>query len=369
MSLQRGTYGLEFDDRQGSPVRKLWLPVVLILLVAAGLLFYRGCRGDEQAPLKDDNLGATRYRLPEASTARERPSLLRHFLNFSRRDEKSEAAGTPAPNGGVTARGNDAQNANAEGQPPFAVGKVQSPEVRKLLEQATAFETADDWVNARLVLQQVLLRRDAEDVRAFAERKIGSLNTALVFGDRPMPEKTRYRIAAGDLIGKLAKRFGNTQAYLLKANGIDKPQLLRIGREIWVLQAPVFELTVFKRAGTAVLALNGQFFKRYEIGLGKSSNVPAGTYTVRNRVTDPTFRLPDGTTVDADDPQNILGSRWVSLTATGATPETTGLGLHGTRNPAALGRPSAEGRVRFRNADIEELCTLIPDGTAVNIVE
>ena len=26
MSLQRGTYGIEYDERQSSPFRKLWLP-------------------------------------------------------------------------------------------------------------------------------------------------------------------------------------------------------------------------------------------------------------------------------------------------------------------------------------------------------
>jgi lipoprotein-anchoring transpeptidase ErfK/SrfK len=36
---------------------------------------------------------------------------------------------------------------------------------------------------------------------------------------------------------------------------------------------------------------------------------------------------------------------------------------------SSLGRISDAGRVRFRNADIEELCVLLPDGTPVAIVE
>jgi len=301
MPLQRGAYGIEYDGRQGSPFRKLWLAVAIVLLVTAPLLFYRGCgNAEEQAPLADDGVGQTRYRIPELKTTRERPSLLKHFLTFNR-SKKAETDGQAASQHDAAPR-SSTDRKSTEGK-PLAVGKAQSPEVKKLLDQATAYETADDSVNARLILQQVLLRRDAEDVRAFAERKIGSLNTAMVFGNRPMPEKTKYRIAAGDLIGKLAKRYGCTQEYLLKANGIDKPALLRIGREIWVLQAPVFELTVFKRAGSAVLTLNGQFFKRYELGLGHPSSVPSGTYTIRSKIANPTYRLQDGTSVGAGNPQ------------------------------------------------------------------
>lgn len=366
MPLQRGTYGIEYDERQGSPLRKLWIPSALILIAVVPFLFFRGRGGSSgREPLTDDGVGQTRYRVPQVETQRERPSLLKHFLNF-RRSAGSGTDGRPMAETAAQTKGNGWQGAKIE--TPLAA-KVQSPEVKKLLDQVTADEVADDLVNARLVLHQVLLRRDADDVRAFAERKIGSLNTTLVFGDRPMPEKTKHLIVAGDLIGKLAKRYGNTQDYLLKANGIDKPELLRIGREIWVLQAPVFELTVFKRANSAVLTLNSQFFKRYEIGVGKPSDVPSGTYAVRNKVAKPACRLPDGSEVAFGHPQNMLGTRWITLTATGATPEAKGLGLHGTWNNSALGRPSDTGLVRFRNADIEELCVLVPDGTAVNITE
>jgi len=360
MALQRGSYGIEFDERPGLPIGKLWGIVALILVVVLGVFFFRGC-GEESSsqPVSDNGLGQTRYALPEEKAAEERPSLWRHFLDSRRKADSGEAAAndapqTPPPDG-----------AKRQDSTP----KIQSPEVRKLLDQAAQYESADDLVKTRLVLQEVRLRPDAEDVRAFVERKLGTLNTALAFGDRAMPEKARHRIVSGDLIGKLAKRYGCTQDYLLRANGIDKPELLRIGREIWVLKEPVFELTVFRRASCAVLTLNGQFFKRYEVGFCKPEHAPAGTYLIRNRVKKPVYRTSRQGEVPFGHPQNILGTRWVTLTATGDTPAVKGLGLHGTWNDALLGRPSDEGRVRFSNADIEEICTLMPDGSAVNIAE
>lgn len=353
MSLQRGTFGIEYDERQNSPFRRLWIPVVLILVVTLALFFYRGEGASDSEVPADGQVGQTRYRVPELETTRERPSFWRHFL-FSKRTETPAAITTPAA---VTKAPDRPQD------------KIQSAEVRKLLDQALAFETADDKINARLIWQRVLIHKDAESVRAFVERKIGALNTELIFGNRPMPEKVRYRIEAGDLISRIAKRFGDTQEYLLKVNGIDRPQLLRIGREIWVLKDPVFELTVFKKASSAVLTLNGRFFKRYEIGLGRPGDVPGGTYAIRGKVTDPRYRLPGGTLVEAGHVRNILGSRWVPLSATGETPSVARLGLHGTPDISSLGRPSDAGYVRFSNADIEELCTLLPLGTAVNIAE
>lgn len=281
MAFQRGTYGIEFDGQPGAPFRKLWIPVVLVLVVVLPLLVFRSCGGrTERDAVADEDLGQTRYRMPEVEAKRERPSLWRHFLNFGFRGQADPEERVPQT-AGMTGHGNRWLDADIASKPET---KVQSPDVQRLLEQVVQLETADDLVNARLVLHQILLRKDAEDVRAFVERKIGAVNTALVFGDRLMPEKERHRIVSGDLIGKLAQRYGNTQAYVLRVNGIDRADRLRIGREIWVLNQPVFELTVFKKASSAVLTLNGQFFKRYEVGAGPSVDVPVGTYVVRDGI-------------------------------------------------------------------------------------
>lgn len=363
MSLQRGTYGIEYDERQSSPLRKFWGVFALVPLAAVFLLLARGCRGERDDAVSDGaSVGQTRYRAPEVTATRERASLLKHFFNI----RLKPVSGASAPKTADAAESGQDSGWLASEARPAPAAKVQSPEVKKLLDQAAAREEEDDLLGARLLLLQVLIRRDADDVRAFVERKIGSLNTTLVFDNRPMPEKGKHRIVAGDVIGKLAKRYGNTQDFILRANGIDKPELLRIGREVWVLQGPVFELTVFKKGGSAVLTLNGQFFKRYPVGIGKPELVPVGTYAVRGKVKRTAAR-PAGD--DAGREPDQLGTRWMTLAATGATPEVKGFGLHGTWNESSLGRPSDSGRVRFRNADIEELCTLLPDGAAVNIAE
>ncbi len=370
MSLQRGSYGIEYDERQSSSVRKFWLLGTLIPVCALAFLFARGCgSGHADASAADDGLGRSRRyeAVPAVKVERERPSLFKHFLNAWRTPDASTAETKKAT--AVTPVKESGWRGSKAAPPSAPVAKIQSPEVKQLLDQSAARESEDDRVGARLILQQVLVRRDADDVRAFAERKVGSLNTALVFADAPMPEKARHRIAAGDLISKLAKQYGCTQEYILKVNGIDKPELLRIGREIWVLKNPAFELIIFKRNNSAVLTLNNQFFKRYTIGVGKAESVPSGTYAIRGKIKKPAYQASESGEGSAGNPQNLLGTRWIALEATGATPEAKGFGLHGTWNESTLGRQVDVGRIRFRNADIEELCTLLIDGTPVNVAE
>lgn len=365
MSLQRGSYGIEFDDRQGFPYQKLWWLVALVPVAALCALFLRGCPRDAApSALDEDPALAARFDAPEVKTQRERPSFLRHF--FQRWTAAPAEAPADAP-AAASADQSSWKSSAAPKAPPGAQGLP--PEVKRLLDQAAACTTGDDLVGARKLYRRLLVLKDAESVRPFIEKKIGALNTTLAFADRPMPEKVKHRIAEGDLVSKLAKRYGCTQEYILRANGIDKPEQLRVGREIWALDHPVFELTIFKKDGCAVLTLNGQYFKRYAAGVGKPEESPSGTYAVRSRVKKPAYRSAQHGEVPFGSPKNILGTYWISLAATGDTTETTGFGLHGTWNESSLGRASDEGRIRFRNEDIEELAALLPAGALVNVTE
>lgn len=365
MSLQRGSYGVEYDDRPGFSYQRLYWVVLLIPVAALTVLFFRGChREAAHSPFADESTQQSRQQTSERKAARARPSIFKHFsqtwLNSPKGDNpKAESAET---------KPKEKWMASVPEALLPAVRK-QSSEVKRLLQQIAEREAADDLVGARLIYRQLLIRKDADEIRAFVERKIGDINTTLLFSDRPMPEKTKHRIEAGDLIAKLTKKYGNTQDFLLKANGIEKPELLRIGRGLWVMDNPVFELTVFKKGGSAVLTLNGRFFKRYVIGVGKSEASPKGTYRVSGRIKNPNDSGSEKDEKEETDSKNTLGTCWLALAATDETPAVNNFGLHGTWNESSLGRPSDAGYIRFRNADIEELYVLLPLGSLVNIAD
>jgi lipoprotein-anchoring transpeptidase ErfK/SrfK len=103
--------------------------------------------------------------------------------------------------------------------------------------------------------------------------------------------------------------------------------------------------------------------------VGKLAESPSGVYAVRSRTKKPVYQSPEHGEAEFGNPRNILGACWISLAATGETQEAEGLGLHGTWSESTLGRQVDAGRIRFSNADIEELYTLLPAGAVVNITE
>jgi lipoprotein-anchoring transpeptidase ErfK/SrfK len=47
----------------------------------------------------------------------------------------------------------------------------------------------------------------------------------------------------------------------------------------------------------------------------------------------------------------------------------SGYGIHGTWDEASIGKAESAGCVRMRNAEVEQLYTLLPNGTEVAIEE
>lgn len=92
---------------------------------------------------------------------------------------------------------------------------------------------------------------------------------------------------------------------------------------------------------------DGEVVKTFPVGIGKPSTpTPAGAFTItqKARVTDPRF-----------------GTRWLRISA------PNGYGIHGTYNPASVGRAMSNGCIRMHVPDVQELYDLVPEGTPVVI--
>jgi L,D-transpeptidase ErfK/SrfK len=101
--------------------------------------------------------------------------------------------------------------------------------------------------------------------------------------------------------------------------------------------------------------------KRYPVAVGKpSAPTPVGDYKIINKVVNPTWYPPDGSTPVLPGPNNPLGQRWLGFLP-------TGYGIHGNNNPSSIGKAVSLGCVRMHNADVEELFTLIPVGTELSV--
>jgi len=226
----------------------------------------------------------------------------------------------------------------------------------------------DRHLEAREACLKALTAAPPEGVRTQLEARIGSANIELAFTPRASPEKTDYVVQKGDSIGRIASRNGTTVELLQRANMLAQPNLIKVGDRLKVFKGK-FSLAVSKTRNELVVQVDGRFFKRYPVGTGKFGKTPVGTFVVSDRIKEPVWWRPDGRAIPYGDKENILGTRWLALKATGQAPDVKGYGIHGTWDPTSIGKAESAGCIRMCNEDVEELYVLIPVNTPVTIEE
>ncbi|XJZ25654.1 L,D-transpeptidase family protein [Bacillota bacterium Lsc_1132] len=158
-----------------------------------------------------------------------------------------------------------------------------------------------------------------------------------------------YLVTAGETLSSILNNFRITLKKLQKAN----PGLTDVfpGQKIVIPGLPnpnsiPFTIRVFTEKKRLVLYKNGLFVKMYPIAVGKMlTKTPVGEYVIVNRQLNP---------------GGPFGVMWLSLSR-------AGYGIHGTNNPASIGKAVSHGCVRMYNRDVLQLADLVPNGTRVII--
>lgn len=97
------------------------------------------------------------------------------------------------------------------------------------------------------------------------------------------------------------------------------------------------------------------------VGTGKTKELtPEGLFTITIKAQDPYYRKKD---IPGGDPDNPLGSRWIGFDAQGTDGRI--YGIHGTNQPASIGKYVSQGCIRTQNEVISSLYPLIPIGTKI----
>ncbi len=116
-----------------------------------------------------------------------------------------------------------------------------------------------------------------------------------------------------------------------------------------------------------VLERPGQPDRRWSIASGSNEfPTPTGRFVVVEKVLDPTWLPPDSEWAkDAKPvepgPDNPLGTRWIGL-------DWGGVGIHGTNAPWTVGSAASHGCMRMETSQVEELFSLVEEGTPVFIL-
>ena len=228
------------------------------------------------------------------------------------------------------------------------------------LAQARQLRGEDKLVDARDLAWQVLDQSSNQVARTGAEALLGEINVEVLLSPRMMPEKEEYIVASGDSLDRLRKRFSTTVEVIRRGNRIPG-DVIRVGDRLRIFKGN-FSMEISKSRNDLVLRMNDRFFKRYRVGTGEYGKTPEGDFKIVEKIAQPTWWRPDGKPIPYGDPENVLGTHWLSL-------DIPGYGIHGTWAPDTIGKQASAGCIRLLNAEVEELFTLVPDGTPVRIVE
>lgn len=323
---------------------------VLLLAAVAGIAAYRfGCRGPAEAaapaeaqpesdPLIDELLA-----LPEAAPAAGREPLAEPAI---------VSVPTRAPAPALTPATSQTSGSRA------AVTAAVPVAVADLPEQVHPRATTADLLDVRAKALAVLAAPGNEAALARTRDLLGEVNIRLILAPHPTPEKIEYIVRPGDNLDKLARQHHTTIELIQKGNDLSGT-IIRPGDRLRILQA-AFRIEVDKSDNILDVFLGDAFFKRYRVGTGEYNKTPVGEFKITDRIQHPPWWRPDGKVIPYGDPDNELGTHWLSL-------NVRGYGLHGTWKPETVGQQSSAGCIRLLNDDIEELYTLAPVGTPVTI--
>jgi lipoprotein-anchoring transpeptidase ErfK/SrfK len=244
---------------------------------------------------------------------------------------------------------------------------LSAVEISNRLASVAVALKKDQFQAARVVLMDLLKAGLPDDVRQDVEIRVAAIHTNMVFTPMKMPEKIDCVIKPGDSIDLIAKRFGTTVRLIQRSNFISDPDHVRIGDLLRVFTGR-FALEISKEKNELLLNMNGAFFRRYKVGTGKYGRTPVGTFIIVRKEVEPAWWTKDGV-VPFGNTNNILGTRWMELEATGETMPVKGYGIHGTWDDPSIGKAESAGCIRMHNADVEELFDLLPYGAPVVITE
>jgi len=306
-------------DAYKAPSRKPWLVLLVVLAIGGTVLYLLRGSGEKASPSVDSEIAV--------AEARQQPE--------GKSREGSQGA---------------------------------TPDVDLLLKDTGRLVSEGALLDARARYLDLLESTTDPALRTQVENRLGKINIDLVMTPRRMPEKEEYLVKRGDSVDRIASRFGTTVELTKINNALANPNLIKAGDRFRIFTGK-FALHASKSRNDLLVTMNGAFFKRYPVGMGKYGKTPAGTFVIRDKIKDPPWWRPDGREIPFGDPENILGTRWMSIRATGETEDARGYGIHGTWNEESIGKSSSAGCIRMKNSDVEELFALVPIGTPVTIEE
>ena len=287
--------------------------------------------------------------LPDTGSVADAPAPLEPPLQ-----PYTRSRGELPPTGSVIPASNE-EPASSDTSTATPIPTATDPE----LERIDALFTAGEYLEAHKALSKIYW--NSPERRPEIQDRIDHTAQLIYFSPQPhlMPA---YVVQPGDLLSKIAAKYGVPWEYLARLNRAD-PQRIQAGQRLKVIKGP-FSAIIDLDSYELIVHAHGYYVRRYKVGIGKDHSTPVGTFTVRNKESNPTYYGTDEQTgrrfiMERDDPENPLGERWIDL--------GDSYGIHGTIDPNSIGKAESRGCIRMRNEDVEVVYDLLSLGSEVVI--
>ncbi|MEM9016230.1 MAG: LysM peptidoglycan-binding domain-containing protein [Verrucomicrobiota bacterium] len=187
-----------------------------------------------------------------------------------------------------------------------------------------------------------------------AKRIVGEVNLDLLLSPIPQPGKGEHTVRRGEALVSIARRTGTTIDYIMRANG--KTTALIYPDEVLTVFPLDFRVEIEVEGGTVTVFQDDSFFKEYTI---VDTNLP------------PTITAPVSTTVSekvawfGDRPINFADDNYLNCSKWIRTGK---IGLFIREKDPSRDDDSQNFGVMVAKSDMEELFTILRNGTRVNMV-
>ncbi|RBW69492.1 L,D-transpeptidase family protein [Bacillus taeanensis] len=161
----------------------------------------------------------------------------------------------------------------------------------------------------------------------------------------------KHIVKRGETLYSIAVDYRKNMQEIIKANHIQDPNIIVVGQMLIIPGYPSpdtisYSIDISTSQRILTLKNNGKVIKTYPIAVGRVLHqTPVGQFIIINK---------------APNPGGPFGTMWMSLSK-------QHYGIHGTNDPASIGKAVSRGCIRMYNRDVEEMASIVPIGTGVYI--
>jgi lipoprotein-anchoring transpeptidase ErfK/SrfK len=253
---------------------------------------------------------------------------------------------------------------------------LHSKEGRALAHRVLAAAQRENAEQASLTLSRLAtacMRGDLGPNATEAQECVQSIRSALMnqvqhtaLNPSYAARARTHEVKAGDSLEAIAKRARRDglrvdAGTLAAVNRISDPKRIRTGL---VIKVPVEEVwtLVEKRSYLMAVYVGDVMIRLYRVAHGKNDCTPEASFTIGEKKSRPDWYV-DGKVIPYGHPDNVLGDYWVQFEHA----SFSGIGAHGTSDPASIGTMASKGCIRLGDADIRDFFELVPRGSRIVI--